>query len=606
MAESLSHNPNLQTWSAYAETGSLGHGSSGYGSPADSLLRYFVYVRKSSEPDDRQVLSLESQKKELLQAFRHLPVVEVIEESRSAKAPGRPRFDAMIARIEKGEADGIIAWHPDRLSRNSVDAGRIIYDLDCHRLRDLKFAQYTFENTPEGKWMLSIVLGQSKYQVDKMVVDVERGLREKLDLGWLPGMAPIGYLNHYDPATGARTIQPDPERFALMRRLWEMMLTGAYTPPQLLKIADEEWGLRTRRRPKSGDKPLSRSAIYRVLTNPFYYGWFYYRGQLHKGQHEPMITEQQFRQVQRFLGRTGRPRPQKPWLQVDTPTDPSTVIRDLTGDSITTNARGQPNLFRSYGQAQKGFAFTGMIHCGECGGMITAEERWRKNKTNDGIRHYVYYHCTKRKGGLRGPRCRQPHIEVKELERQMDEVLATLTLPKGFMEWALEYLRQTHEQETQTHEQTAQAIEESYRKAQKQIDVLLDLRLRELISEEEFEAKRQMLFRERDRWAERRMDNQHNSDRWFELVENTLKFASTVSFRFQSGCVQEKRLILQILGSDLLLKDKILRFEPVAPFNALQNVSQCSDWRGRVDDVRTFYFENAMDVRLSSLMLQGA
>lgn len=86
------------------------------------------------------------------------------------------------------------------------------------------------------------------------------------------------------------------------------------------------------------------------------------------------------------------------------------------------------------------------------------------------------------------------------------------------MEWALEYLRQTHEQKTQVHEQTAQAIEESYRKAQKQIDVLLDLldlRLRELVSEEEFEGKRRMLFVERDRWAKRRMDNQH---RWITSI----------------------------------------------------------------------------------------
>src|SRR5687767_9326633 len=76
--------------------------------------RYFLYARKSSEPDDRQVLSIESQLSELKRMFGQLQIVEVIEEAQSAKAPGRPRFDRMIQRLEAGEAQGIIAWHPDR------------------------------------------------------------------------------------------------------------------------------------------------------------------------------------------------------------------------------------------------------------------------------------------------------------------------------------------------------------------------------------------------------------------------------------------------------------------------------------------------------------
>src|SRR4028119_1400172 len=112
----------------------------------------------------------------------------------------------MLKRLEKGEAQGIIAWHPDRLARNSVDGGRIIYDLDQGKLLDLKFPQYHFENTPEGKWMLSIIFGQSKYFVDKLSKDVKRGLKEKVERGWRPGVAPIGYLNDRSDTKGNRTI----------------------------------------------------------------------------------------------------------------------------------------------------------------------------------------------------------------------------------------------------------------------------------------------------------------------------------------------------------------------------------------------------------------
>lgn len=113
--------------------------------------KYFLYARKSSELDDRQGLSIELEKAELLKLYEDLDIVEIIEEAKSAKATGHPSFSAMIERIENGEANGLIVWHPDRLARNSVDGGRISYDLDQGKLVDLKFPQYHFANSPEGK-----------------------------------------------------------------------------------------------------------------------------------------------------------------------------------------------------------------------------------------------------------------------------------------------------------------------------------------------------------------------------------------------------------------------------------------------------------------------
>ncbi len=505
-------------------------------------LRYFLYVRKSSEPDDRQVLSIESQKRELLRLYGHLEIVETIEEAKSAKTPGRPLFDAMLERIAKGEAQGIISWHPDRLARNSVDGGRIIYDLDLAKLYDLKFAQYTFENTPEGKWMLGIIFGQSKYFVDKLSKDVQRGQRAKLEMGWRPGVAPMGYRNDMGLGKGARTIQPDPDRFDLVRQMWDLMLTGAYTPPKILRIASEEWGLRTPLRRHSGDRPLSHAGIYRLFVNPFYTGWFKYNGQLYKGSHTPMITQQEFERVQKLLGRNGRPRP----------------------------------------KAKRHFAFTGMMRCGECGCMITAEERRKRYFSTGREVLYTYYHCTKKRG-----HCAQPHIEVKELERQIEEFLATLQLPDGFLDWALKYVRETGERDAQDREVVLRSVEAAYTGVQKRLDALLELRLRALIDDSQFENKRVELMREREELNERRGDNEHNGDCWFELVERVLKLACGASSRFSEGTPDEQRLILETVGSNLVLKDKKLALEAKEPFSFLQNMDENSDWRSTVEDVRT-------------------
>src|SRR3989475_9278504 len=232
-------------------------------------MKYFLYCRKSSEDEDRQVLSIDSQRREMERLVSARPEVEIAaayEESRSAKAPGRPIFEEMLARIEHGQADGIIAWHPDRLARNSIDGGRIIYLLDSKHLKDLKFSTFTFENNPQGKFMLSIIFGYSKYYVDSLSENVRRGYRTKYELGWRPGVAPIGYLND----TVAKTIVPDPERFPLVRRMWELMITGACGPRRIWEIATKEWGLRTVKRKRVGGAPLSLAAVYRMFTSPFY------------------------------------------------------------------------------------------------------------------------------------------------------------------------------------------------------------------------------------------------------------------------------------------------------------------------------------------------
>ena len=126
--------------------------------------QYFLYARKSTDVEDKQVLSIEAQLAELRNYAKteNLSIIEEIVEKQSAKSPGRPLFNAMMSKLEKGEGNGIVSWNPDRLARNSVDGGRIIYLLDTGRIVALKFPTFWFEPTPQGKFMLNIAFGQSK------------------------------------------------------------------------------------------------------------------------------------------------------------------------------------------------------------------------------------------------------------------------------------------------------------------------------------------------------------------------------------------------------------------------------------------------------------
>lgn len=124
-------------------------------------MKYFLYARKSTDEPDRQILSIEAQITELKEFAEreNLEIKETFIESQTAKIPGRPIFNEMIKKIESGEAEGILAWHPDRLARNSIDGGQIIYLIDTGKITALKFPTFWFDPTPQGKFMLNIAFG---------------------------------------------------------------------------------------------------------------------------------------------------------------------------------------------------------------------------------------------------------------------------------------------------------------------------------------------------------------------------------------------------------------------------------------------------------------
>ena len=178
----------------------------------------------------------------------------------------------MLDRICAGEASGILAWHPDRLARNSIDGGKIIYLLDTGKILDLKFPTFWFENTPQGKFMLSIAFGQSKYYVDNLSENIKRGHRQKLRKGIWPGFAPLGYLNNHR----TKEIDLDKDKAPFIRKAFELYATGDYTLKAIKQFLADS-GITSYR-----NKPLSASCVQRMLKNHFYYGVFKFNNEVIK------------------------------------------------------------------------------------------------------------------------------------------------------------------------------------------------------------------------------------------------------------------------------------------------------------------------------------
>lgn len=252
--------------------------------PYDELcksLKYKIYARKSTEDNGRQVRSIADQISDcqaLAEKLGLTVVGEPIKEQQSAMEAGkRPLFDELLKEIKSGKIDGIIAWHPDRLARNSIESGKIIDMLDRHEIKDLRFHSHQFSNDPNGKMLLGMLFVFAKHYSDDLGFKVRRGVRKRMHEGMSGGTPKHGYIQH-----GGR-YEPDHhgnDNFNLIRHAWEMRLEGK-TYPEITTFLTEN-GYEKHYHPEdkvSGGRvdewrPLlmDDSTLSRMFRDPFYCG----------------------------------------------------------------------------------------------------------------------------------------------------------------------------------------------------------------------------------------------------------------------------------------------------------------------------------------------
>lgn len=495
-------------------------------------IKYVVYLRKSTDSEDRQIQSIEDQRKELdnYAKRRDLEVIGLYEENKSAKAPGRIEFNKMMAEIKKGKASGILCWKINRLSRNPIDGGEIQWLLQQGSLRSIQTPANEFR-TGDNTLMMSVELGMANQYVLDLAKDVKRGLISKAEKGWRPGLAPIGYLNDKFQDKGNKKILVDEAKFDLVRKMWDLMLTGNYTVPQIAEIVNDKWGLRTSYYKRQ--TRLSLSHIYRIFTNTFYYGEFEYAGKVYQGKHKVMILPEEYDQVQKILGRKGKPRAK-----------------------------------------HKKLPLTGLILCGECGCAITADEKTKYVKSEGKIHSYIYHRCTKRKVGIT---CHQKPMNYSDLENQAFQILDSISIPESYFDLAVEILNRENEKESGNREILITNQQKAFAECAKRIDNLIKLYIspdntsRELLSDEEFKEQKSILLKEKASIQGELKNLDERINEWIDLTEKTFRFATYGKYWFSEGNYEDKTAILRALGSNFILQDQKLSIQLQKQYGIIQN-----------------------------------
>jgi DNA invertase Pin-like site-specific DNA recombinase len=441
-----------------------------------SPQKFFLYARKSTDVEDKQVLSIEAQLTELREYAKreNIEISAEFIEKQSAKVPGRPIFNKLLNDIEKFGGN-ILAWHPDRLARNSVDGGRVIYLLDTGKLASLKFPTFWCENTSQGKFMLNIAFGQSKYYVDSLSENTKRGLRQKVRNGDYPSQAPVGYIND----SRYKSIVVDKKKSKIIRLAFEKYAKGKSRLEDISNFLAKN-GIVSR-----GGKIISKTRASFILSNPFYIGLFKYGGERHEGKYEPIVSKKLFDKAQEIL-----------------------------------KFRGVPDR-KSKNEPQP---FCGLISCASCGMMITGEYKVKKQK-NGNVHNYTYYHCTKKRKDMK---CPEPCIRQEELDKQLSSLIKSVSLPRDWAEELLKMAEKDFKNSAQSNFACVKEKEDKISSLLEKLERLLTGYLDQVIDQPDYCLQKAKLLSEKKSLEEEIFNFSHKQNDWLAPFQNWLKDAQSL------------------------------------------------------------------------------
>ncbi|MES2458858.1 MAG: recombinase family protein [Bacteroidota bacterium] len=306
-----------------------------------------LYIRVSTDEQADKGYSQRDQEERLLRycEINSIVVNKVIFEDHSAKSFNRPAWTKLLLEIKrtKGKRNLILFTKWDRFSRNAGDAYAMISVLRKLGIEPQAVEQPLDLSIPENKMMLAFYLAAPEVENDRRALNTFYGMRRAKKEGRWMSMAPLGYKNLITEG-GKKYIAPREPQASLMKWVFTEIAKGKYAADQIRKMANEK-GLK-----------CPRMNFWRLIRNPVYCGKImipHHKEEDFKvvdGQHEPLISESLFYDVQDIL--TGRKR--------------KTAAKIVSIDMLPLR---------------------GLIHCPTCHRMLTG------SKSKGKYKHYYYYHC---------------------------------------------------------------------------------------------------------------------------------------------------------------------------------------------------------------------
>lgn len=507
---------------------------------AEVKSKAYVYLRRSQDREDRQSLSIEKQDAQVRQIVddNNLIPVHLPPEERSAKTPGRPIFDSMLEGIEQGLARYIVVWALSRLSRNSIDAGRVIYLLDTGKLLAIYTPTRVYRNTPDDKAFLAIELAFAKKNNDDLSVQVKEGFNTKRARGQYPGPAPIGYTNAII-RPGERNIVPHPENAERVVELFRLAATGQYTLHDLWEKA-YEIGLRSR-----AGKRLSKQTLADLLHRRAYTGVFKYGGEdWEQGTYEPLVSVELYDQVQVAMG----------WIKP--------VKRAKT--------------------AKQNYPYKGVVTCENCGFNITAYIKGKELATGL-IEYYEYYVCTHKS---KVTQCKEPQVSKQIIESEIHERASEYELSEAEAAKCLEFVDQFYDEKLRQRNKYLEVWQSDYDKASETIDYLDELLEARTISPERYKIR--VTEHEATQVRTKQLIDRTDQDAklWLELASEVFSSVVNIGTTFEKANDDERRQLMLMLGSNWTLGNKKVALTPREPLSLLHSVTRNPNWRARPDSNR--------------------
>lgn len=494
----------------------------------------FMYLRRSQDREDRQSLSIEKQDQQVKRIIVQNDFVGIYlpPEERSAKLRGRPIFNDMMDRIEAGEARHIAVWSLSRLSRNSVDGGRVIYALDTGKLLAIHTPGRVYRDTPEDKLMLQIELALAKKNNDDLSKQVKESFEQKRDHGEYPGPAPLGYLNAII-SPGQRNIVPHPVNAQKIIQVFNNAASGSYTLHDIW-LETERLGLRS----KQG-KPLAKQTVVGILQNRVYTGVFKYGSpDYHQGSYKPLISVELYDKVQTVMG----------WAR----------------------ERKVPNS-----TAGRYYPYKGVLLCGTCSFNITAYTKDKVLATGAEV-SYEFYTCTKKS---KITKCNEPQIAAKELTEAIKTEMSDYEISEANGQVCYQILNSLYDSYTKNQNRYREVWKKDNQAARKALDVL-DIKLETgVMSDERYQQRSKQHEAILARTNQLLKSSDQDAERWLELAKELFSGVVNIGEVFLEANDVERRELMKSLGLNWTLSNKKVALTPREPLNLLHISNRNQSWR---------------------------